>query len=149
MSKTIHVTGLKQKILELQAEEQDFLDGCRGVIFELLEEAGVESSDDGDLLAECDELVRAWHRSDPETRTDANQIVTSCGIILGDHLALAHQLDWAVCEDKDGVELCLFRKENEVLLFPTHSVAKRFGSGAEGFLSELHDQLSASLANMK
>ena len=149
MARIIHTTGLNQKIVALEKDELDYLEGLRGLTFELVEEAGIEMDEDAGILDMCDELIRAWHQSDSSTRTDANLLVTACGVILGDHLSIEFKLDWAICDDKDGVELCLFRKENEVLLFPTHSVAKHFSAATEGCVCNLYDQLSNSLRNLK
>ena len=136
MAKIIHRIG-DQKILELSGDEREFLDASRARFFELVEEAGIEPAEDAAVCEVCDEVVRAWHASSPESRPEPDEIVNCLGAVLGDQLCEKFGLSWALCEDESGTDFCAFRVKNDVAVFPMDAIAKRLEELPEGFVLEL------------
>lgn len=107
--------------------------------------AAVENGPRGALDA-CDAIVRWWHTLPGDDRPDANTLVMIVGIALGDALAAELGLEWKIVTDAFGTDLGLWRgAPKQIILSPTHSVAKRFQGSADGFVADLFDQICAGV----
>jgi hypothetical protein len=108
--------------------------------------ANAQLSNSADPLQVCDDLLRCWHQLPVAERPDANLLVNAIGVTLGDKLASELALEWKIVTDTFGTDLALWRADQgrHIILSPTHSVAKRFAEGKDGFVAALYPALLTS-----
>lgn len=63
-----------------------------------------------------------------------NEIVNLVGVLLGEHLRAACDLEWRIVEDETGTDLCLVRPGTTWTLLPQATVAERWESREAGWL---------------
>jgi hypothetical protein len=128
---------------DLSASEIQSLAESRESLSRLAINANLTVSDSSDPLEVCDQLLRWWHRLPAEVRPDANLLVNAIGITLGDKLAKELSLEWKIVTDTFGTDLALWRtvQGRNIILSPTHAVAKRFENGRDGFVVALYPEL--------
>jgi hypothetical protein len=129
---------------DLTRAEIDWIQQQRDALGELAAAVGLGSPDsDAARLECCDRVIRWWHEQPAGARPDPNMIVGSCGVALGDAIGPALGLEWKIVTDAFGTDLALWGAANQVVLSPTHSVAKRFAESRNGCVVELAEQLKA------
>lgn len=141
---------------DLNDDEREWLDLQRGGMGFFLEAAGVGLPDDSidARLRACDDLIRWWHTLPADDRPDANDIVNVVGVAFGDVLAAELDLEWKIITDAFGTDLGLWwsnpgNSEARIVLSPTHTVARRFGDGANGFLAAAAPAMIRDVRAMK
>jgi len=92
-----------------------------------------------DPVEAADTLIRAWHALPESCRPDANEIVNVAAVALGDALAAKLGLEWKIITDAFGTDLGLWwtNGRGNIVLAPTHSVAKKFAGNPDGFVAAL------------
>lgn len=126
------------EVSALHADERTMLQYRYASFYALLDGAGLEFGED-DVPAEvCDRPV-GWWRAEPEgSRPDANDVVWSVGVMLGESLRDQSRVEWRLLEDAFGTSISLVceRPEGDFILSPIDSVAKRFAGEPDGFVSK-------------
>ena len=130
---------------DLTAAEEQWLREQRHALEELAASVDIPA---GSPLQRADALIRWWHTVPASDRPDANIIVNAAGVALGDALAADCSLAWKIITDPFGTDLGLWWNEagaayQNIILTPTHSVAKKFAESPQGPVVNLHRALSA------
>lgn len=133
---------------DLTRDEQAWLQDQRAALGSLPSAAAIAAPSKSTRLQTCDALLRWWHRQPGESRPDPNELVSACGVALGDVLSEELGLEWKIITDAFGTDLGLWREQGHIVLSPTHSIAKRFAEGADGFVVDLAGQLRVMFAEM-
>ena len=124
---------------DLGAAELAWLQQQRDAFGSLARTAGIEP---GEPLAAADALIQ-WWRAEPESgRIDPNLVVNATGVALGDALAARCGLSWRIITDPFGTDLGLWRTDPMIVVSPTHTVAKNFADGPQGFVSAAFASIS-------
>jgi hypothetical protein len=130
---------------ELSKAEHAWLQEQRDALASLARAAAIPPSDP---LRTTDALIRWWHQQPDSARPDPNGIVNAAGVVLGDALATACNLEWKIITDAYGTDLGLWRAAGNIVLSPTHSVAKRFADCPDGFVAALFPELVVGVKAM-
>ena len=130
---------------DLSPRELEWLQTQRSALDTLAQAAHV-ATDTGPLRT-ADAVIQHWHSLPQPQRSDPNTVVNAAGVALGDALAKKHGLQWKIITDAFGTDMgvwCGGDNEQNVVLSPTHSIAKRFADSPDGCVVQLFDSLSAS-----
>lgn len=133
------------QIEPLTSDEREWLDEQRGLLADAIDQLDIELSEDATPLDGADAVIRWWHAQEQDERPDPNIIIMIAGVALGDRLAESFGLEWGIITDESGADLGLYHPTKNVVCGPTHSVAKRFADGSDGFLGELLVGLSEGM----
>ena len=88
-------------------------------------------------VASIEEFFDAQLAANAEGRLapeDANAIINVIAVLLGEHLRMTANVDWAIVTDEFGTDLCVYRPENQWTFFPQSSVAKRWETKESGWI---------------
>lgn len=135
---------------DLRSSERKWLESNRQVLPELGKLAGVAPGTNP--LQMADAVIAYWHRLPEAERADANDVVSVAGVALGDALAAKHGLEWKIVTDAFGTDVALWWSgggDRNLILAPTHSIAKRFADSPSGCVVQLFEAISASVESAK
>jgi hypothetical protein len=88
-----------------------------------------------------------WFNSRPEPAS-INAALNGFGVLFGELLIEASELQWVIASDEHGSDLALFGypDRGDILIYPVNLVAKRWERGETGFFESLHSQILTSIA---
>jgi len=125
---------LGPKIEPLTAAEEEWRDNQLEIAGLLAARFGGASDVHG-----LDRVVAGWFEDD-ESRVDINTLVNAVGIAMGQHVAEATGLAWAIATDEHGSDLALHGQPGDILIYPANAAAKRVTAGERRFVAELVSQ---------
>lgn len=134
------------ELLPLTEEHIETLRGCVGYCCELSADMGLEPEEGEDTPEIADHIVRWWHLQPETERPDAEMMENALGAAVGEYLRFAYRLKWAIIKDDEG-EAIVLTTENpmgELVLSPFDAIAEYLPDSAEGFVTELVENLSES-----
>lgn len=123
-------------ISELTAGERDLV----AVHLGQLVAAGVDVNDPDSLGKFYDTLHEQWAAMSPEPRDNPDAVINLIGIGLGECLVRRAEMEWVV-ESSEGAQLAVYGADNDVLVYPTNAVAKRWIEGVQSFIPEFVDEV--------
>lgn len=131
------------RVLDLNPAEAAWLDELRGTLpggSGLLEPAAI-----GRLF---DDALDGWLATPPTERQDPNVVINAVGVAVGDAVcARVPGARWAVVVDAAGSDLAIvLPPPDDVTVFPTSSVAKRWTEGERGWIPQFIDWVTGRLA---
>jgi hypothetical protein len=109
---------------ELSPSEREWLDAHVVRAREMGLDPGSQDSISEFFDTSLDAVVRGEQPPDI-----ANNVVNIVAVLLGEHLCSSTGLRWAIMNDEQGADLCVFDPATSWTLFPQSSVAKRWESG--------------------
>ncbi len=139
---------------DLTPAEHAWLRQQRESLAQQLKAAAIKPRPGTRPLDPCDDLIRAWHAAPVPQRPDANALVLAVGVALGDALAKELGLEWKIITDAFGTDMGLWHvpasgKAGNIILSPTHSVAKQFADNPDGFVVLLFDKMVPQVRDLK
>lgn len=111
----------------------------------LLRACGQPSTGPFDAYA-LDEAFAVWAARTRAAGADPNAGINTFGIAFGQHLVQRLGFVWVVVTDEHGTELAVVGQPGDITLFPANLVAKRYVSGATGFLAPIAAETAALVA---
>jgi hypothetical protein len=96
-----------------------------------------------------DEAYARWFAQHRPEQEDPNPIINAVGLAYGQYMADQLSLEWTVVSDAQGTDIALHGEPNQVLIFPTALVAKRYYSRQTGFLSLLYPLMRDDVARLR
>jgi hypothetical protein len=123
------------QISDLNPAEAAWLDELREV---LAQGAGpLEPAMISDLF---DAMLDDWLATPVPKRPDPNSVINAIGVALGDAVcARVPGARWVVVADPAGTDLAIVLPPQDVTVFPTSSVAKRWTAGERGWIPDFID----------
>ena len=79
---------------------------------------------------------------------DPNFLINMIGLAFGQRLVDELGLEWAVVTDEHGTEIAVHGQPNDILVFPTNAMAKRWTSGDENFVVDLYTAMAGDLRRL-
>ncbi len=121
------------QIADLLPEQEESLNTSMEMVWHLLEMMGVSIEEPGDVLSGCEALVKGWKAASAQDRPERDLLIQGLGGVIGCMITSVSAFTWKNAIDEDGDTPCLVagKAEDQVILFPVDSVAKRFDSDVE------------------
>jgi hypothetical protein len=92
-----------------------------------------------------DVVWSAFTESIREKNGDPNPVINLVGLAFGQRFVDELGFRWVVVTDEHGTEIAVHRTDNDVVIFPTATVAKRWASGEVAFVEQLFERMRADL----